>query len=365
MKLYSNGPGNVFAQTALIAADLANQSVTVEYKDKAQAAEKEFKAKNMTGKFPLLELESGDLLWESGAIALYFARCAPKSGLMGQTPFQAAQVEQWIAYAQSNLWPSLIPVVYAAFGINVVPQEDFAKNVSVLKGKAKLLNDQLKGKSFLVGDNLTVADVVVASSLIVAFQTVFDAKYRKSAVPALSAWFEKCVGLPSFVRRLGYVKMTENSFKAFDPTAKVEPVKAAAPKKDDDDMDDLFGSDDDDEDAAEAAKKAATAAKEKATAAKKPKKVVIAMSLVMLEVKPMDDTVDLDVLAKKLFAEITQDGLYWKTEYRKDPVAFGIFKLIVGFSLEDDKVSVDDIVERIEQLDEFVQSVEIAVFNKI
>jgi|TARA_B110000285_G_scaffold39877_1_gene43500 hypothetical protein len=30
-KLYSNGVGNVFAQTALIAADLANQQVEVVY----------------------------------------------------------------------------------------------------------------------------------------------------------------------------------------------------------------------------------------------------------------------------------------------------------------------------------------------
>jgi len=124
---------------------------------------------------------------------------------------------------------------------------------------------------------------------------------------------------------------------------------------------DLFG-DDNEED--EAARKAIA---EKAKAAKdgKKKKVVIAMSLVMLEVKPIDDQVDLDVLAKKLFAEITQDGLFWKTEYKKEPVAFGIFKLIVGFSLEDEKVSVDDVVERIEALEDFVQSVEIAAFNKI
>jgi len=89
------------------------------------------------------------------------------------------------------------------------------------------------------------------------------------------------------------------------------------------------------------------------------------MSLVMLEVKPLDDQVDLDALAKKLFADITQVGLFWKTEYKKEPVAFGIFKLIVGFSLEDEKVSVDDVVERIEGIDDMVQSVEIAVFNKI
>ena len=132
-------------------------------------------------------------------------------------------------------------------------------------------------------------------------------------------------------------------------------------KKDDDvDMDDLFGDDDGD---AEATKKAAQAAKD--AAKKKKKKEVIAMSLVMLEVKPLDDKTNLDDLAKKMFKEIQQDGLFWKTEYKKEPVAFGIFKLIVAFSLEDEKVSVDGIVEKIEEMDDYVQSVEISAFNKI
>lgn len=136
--------------------------------------------------------------------------------------------------------------------------------------------------------------------------------------------------------------------------------KKEAKKEEEDDDLDLFG-DDNEEDAA-AAKAAAEAAKAKA---KKPKKVVIAMSLVMLEVKPLDDTIDLDVLAKRIIGDITQDGLFWKTEFKKEPVAFGIFKLIIGFSLEDEKVSVDDIVEKIEAFDDMVQSVEIAAFNKI
>ena len=139
------------------------------------------------------------------------------------------------------------------------------------------------------------------------------------------------------------------------------PAAPAPPKEVDED--DLFG--DSDSDDAEAAKKAAAAAKEAAAAGKKKKKVAIAMSLVMLEVKPLDDTTNLDDLAQKLFSEITQDGLFWKTEYKKEPVAYGIFKLIVGFSLEDEKVSVDNIVERIEGIEDMVQSVEIAVFNKI
>ena len=69
--------------------------------------------------------------------------------------------------------------------------------------------------------------------------------------------------------------------------------KKEAKKEDEMDMDDLFG--DDDPADAEAAKKAAEAAK--AGAKGKKKKVVIAMSLVLLEVKPLDDTTNLDDLA--------------------------------------------------------------------
>lgn len=65
-------------------------------------------------------------------------------------------------------------------------------------------------------------------------------------------------------------------------------------------MDDLFG--DDGDDGAEAAKKAAAAAKDKG---KKKKKEVIAMSLVLLEVKPLDDTIDLDAVAKRIIKDIT------------------------------------------------------------
>ena len=102
----------------------------------------------------------------------------------------------------------------------------------------------------------------------------------------------------------------------------------------------------------EAAAKAAAEKAKAAAAGKKKKKEVIAMSLVMLEVKPLDDKTDLDKLAQNLFKNVTQDGLFWKTQYKKEPVAFGIFKLIVGFSCEDEKVSVDDIVEKIEAMDD-------------
>ena len=59
---------------------------------------------------------------------------------------------------------------------------------------------------------------------------------------------------------------------------------------------DLFG-DDDDEEAAAAAKEAAAKAKAKKNKVKPPE-----MSLIIFEVKPVDDTTNLDDLAKRIFA---------------------------------------------------------------
>lgn len=82
---------------------------------------------------------------------------------------------------------------------------------------------------------------------------------------------------------------------------KAKGGKKDTKKEEKDDMDDLFGSDDDD---GAAAKAAAAAAAAKAKGGKKEKKKVIAMSIVFLEVKPLDDTIDLDALAPRLYKEI-------------------------------------------------------------
>lgn len=47
------------------------------------------------------------------------------------------------------------------------------------------------------------------------------------------------------------------------------------------------------------------------------------------------------------------------------PVGYGINKLQIMCVVEDDKVSVDLLVEEIQNFEDFVQSVDIAAFNKI
>ena len=88
--------------------------------------------------------------------------------------------------------------------------------------------------------------------------------------------------------------------------------------------------------------------------------------MVILEVKPWGPDVDLDKLGKRICEEVTQDGLYWKTEFKKEPVAFGVFKIVIGMTIEDEKVSVDDLIEKLtEHFEDDIQSVDIAAFNKL
>jgi len=146
----------------------------------------------------------------------------------------------------------------------------------------------------------------------------------------------------------------------------------AAEEAEDEEMDDLFGDDDDDEEAAAEARDHAAMLRGKAFEAQKKAKAeaagkapLEAKSLIIYEVKPVDDETDLQALGKRILAEIQQDGLFWKSEFKTAPIAYGIEKLIIGATIYDAKVSTDDVQEKIEAMEDMVQSVDIQSFNKL
>ena len=135
---------------------------------------------------------------------------------------------------------------------------------------------------------------------------------------------------------------------------KKEPAAAAA----EDDFD-PFAEDPDAGAAAEALKKKAEEAK-----SKKKKAAPVAKSLIVWDVKPWGEETDLEALANKILS-IQMDGLFWKTEWKKEPVAYGVFKIQIGATVEDAKVSTDLVQEAIEAFEDDVQSVDIVAFNKL
>jgi translation elongation factor EF-1beta len=156
----------------------------------------------------------------------------------------------------------------------------------------------------------------------------------------------------------------EKSKPAAAPAAKPAAVPAAkpaaaAPAKKDDDFD-LFDSDE--EDSAE--KQRIKEERLKQYADKKAgKKEVIAKSSILLDVKPWDDETDMKALEAAV-RNISMDGLVWG-QSKLIPVAYGVKKLQIGCVIEDDKVSTEALDEQICSFDDYVQSVDIAAFNKI
>ncbi|XP_046382972.1 elongation factor 1-delta-like isoform X3 [Ischnura elegans] len=152
--------------------------------------------------------------------------------------------------------------------------------------------------------------------------------------------------------------------KTAPPPAAAAPKPAKPAKKeeeDDDDGVDLFGSDSEEED--EAAKKVREQRLAEYAARKSKKPVLIAKSNIILDVKPWDDETDMAAMEKAVRA-IVMDGLVWGAS-KLVPLAYGIKKLQISCVVEDDKVSVDDLQENIQSNEDYVQSVDIAAFNKV
>ena len=121
---------------------------------------------------------------------------------------------------------------------------------------------------------------------------------------------------------------------------------------------DLFGEETEED------KKAKEEMKKKNKEKKGKKKKEADKSHVILEIKGWDAEQDLEALAKKIISTIKMDGLSWNTGYKLEEVAFGIKKLVIAFLAEDEKVSVQEIIDTLESWENEIQSVETVSFNK-
>jgi len=220
------------------------------------------------------------------------------------------------------------------------------------------LNTHLSTRSYVEGFKPSGADISAASKV-----GPVDAKYVH-----VSRWLNHIRSFPAEQR----TRWTGAGAAAAAPAAKgakspaKSPAKAPAKKAaaaDSDDEDDFKMSlDDSDDEGGDAM--AAILAKKAAEAAKKKKDAPVAMSSVVIDVKPNESETDLEALNTQIRTSIAMDGLTWNKAYEKLPVAYGIFKLRMTLTVEDEKVSTDDIQEAIEAFED-VQSTDIVAFNKI
>jgi elongation factor 1-gamma len=191
MKLYTNAPGHILTNTAAMVAQITQANIEIVIVSAETQETPEFKAKRGThGKFPMLELADGSMIYESLAIGEYIARSSNFSAnLLGRTAFEEAEISQWVMVAATGNLPHVGPIYRNVFGFEFKADE-FANAVKGIKEQMKMFDSRLVGKSFLVGGRLTYADIVNFNALIMPFAFVLDAGFRK-AMPNVSAWFER------------------------------------------------------------------------------------------------------------------------------------------------------------------------------
>merc|ERR1712024_47438 len=137
-------------------------------------------------------------------------------------------------------------------------------------------------------------------------------------------------------------------------------AKQEEEEEDDDDFDPFASEDEEDDEEQQRIKEERLAA----YADKKSKKPgPIAKSSILLDVKPWDDETDMKKL-EECVRSIECDGLRWGAS-KLVPLAYGIKKLQILVVVEDDKVGTDYLEEEITAFEDYIQSVDVAAFNKI
>ncbi|KFZ51561.1 Elongation factor 1-beta, partial [Antrostomus carolinensis] len=148
----------------------------------------------------------------------------------------------------------------------------------------------------------------------------------------------------------------------YGPADVEDTTGAATDSKDDDDID-LFGSDDEEVLVTFLFflefSNSAVFAEQKSL----EEPAVVAKSSILLDVKPWDDETDMAKL-EECVRSIQADGLVWGSS-KLVPVGYGIKKLQIQCVVEDDKVGTDMLEERITAFEDYVQSMDVAAFNKI
>ncbi|KAF7651247.1 hypothetical protein LDENG_00113550 [Lucifuga dentata] len=206
----------------------------------------------------------------------------------------------------------------------------------------KALDEYLADKSYVEGFVATQADVAVFDAVPSTPSPTFCHVLR---------WYNH---IKSFQKERGGLPLAKSQFvhPASSPTSNNSASE--------DDLD-LFGLDEEDESAEAARIKEQRLAEYAAKKSKKP--ALVAKSSILLDVKPWDDETDMAKL-EECVRSVCMDGLLWG-QSKLVPVGYGIKKLQIGCVVEDEKVGTDLLEEAITAFDEYVQSVDVAAFNKI
>jgi glutathione S-transferase len=165
MKLYhSFGMNPRLVRMFLIEKDLDLDLIPVDIL-KGENRSFPYTEKNPMGQTPLLELDDGTYLSESGAICEYLEEIHPDPPLIGSTPKDRAVTRMWRRRIEINICVPMVQAFYYKEGYDIFKSRvvcipEAAEGMKTKAQKAiQWLNEELDGKPYLCGDRFSIADI--------------------------------------------------------------------------------------------------------------------------------------------------------------------------------------------------------------
>jgi len=166
----------------------------------------EHMARNPDGRVPVLELDNGHMIPESGAILLYLAdsaserACAPGSPLLPDDRLARAAVHQWMFFEQNQIESS---IAVARFLLLTGRGERYrtlvdslvARGHGSLSSLARGLADE---RPFIAGDEYSVADIAIYAYVHCGSEGGADPHDHGT----IGAWLERVEATPRFLNDL-------------------------------------------------------------------------------------------------------------------------------------------------------------------
>src|SRR5689334_6455223 len=198
MRLYEHAAsGNCLKCRVLLRQlGLPFETVTVDL-FRGEARAEPHRARNPDGRVPVLELDDGTHIPESGAILVYLAEGTP---FLPEDRLARARVFQWMFFEQNQVEAQLASARFMALtGRDALEPEVFAAKVAASRRALDSLDRGLAdGRPFVTGEDYTVADIALHAYVHCGADAGVDPAER----PAMRAWLERVEATPGFVRDL-------------------------------------------------------------------------------------------------------------------------------------------------------------------
>ncbi len=180
------------ARIALRQLGVPYEAVTVDL-FRRETRSPEHMARNPDGRVPVLELDSGDMIPESGAILLHLAEGTP---LLPDDRLERAAVHQWLFFEQNRIDAHIAVARFLMLTGRDAQHPVFtealqARGRDALAALARGLADE---RPFVAGERYTVADIALYAYVHCAHEGGVDAREHGP----IGAWLERVEATPGF-----------------------------------------------------------------------------------------------------------------------------------------------------------------------